>query len=184
MEAAIVCMPVAATVALGLIRVGWDGRRSLALAGWALAIAAAVALAMLAGAWGLAIVATTAIVAALAILLRDAWRAPRGRAAPVRSAPSIALPRPTLRSVGRRLAVFLLVVPVAAAAAALLAFGLQATLVRGRAAEADTVALMMVAQPVLWALLATVQITRASAVRMIAPALACAALGLILWWPL
>jgi hypothetical protein len=185
MEEVAVLAPALATAAgIGLIRHGWGGSRAVAIGGWALVTAATLLLAALAGAWGIAIAATAAMAAAIAVLLVEAWRTPRGRTAPARGVASITLPRPTQRAVGRRLAVFALVVPGGGAATALLAFGAQAAGRRLGWVEADTTALALLAQPIAWTLLASVQMTRVAATAMIAPALACAAAGLLLWWPL
>lgn len=175
---------VAAALGIGLVRTGWGGRPMLARAGWAVVVLALVALTALAGAWGIAVAATSAMAAALLLLARAGWTAPVGRARPVRAAPSVTLPRMRIAGIGRRLAVFVMVVPVGLAASALLAFGVQALTRRSGWAEADSTVLILFLQPVIWAVLASVQMLKTGPAAMIAPTLACALAGLLLWWPL
>lgn len=176
----IAAAPVAIAVGMLLVRLGWGGRRGVAVAGWVLAGAMALVLTRENGAWGLAIAAVAGVAAAIAIVLHAGWTAPAKALRPPREAPSITLPRRP-RDLARRLAVFVLVVPVAFAAAQWLAFGIQAMARRGGAGEADAIVTMLFLQPLLWSILMAWQMTRAGAVRMIAPPAGAAALGTILW---
>ena len=166
--------------AMLLVRLGWNGARRLAIAGWAIG---AVALRMLAradGAWGLAMGTLAGIAAAFAILLHAAWTTPAGRVRQPREPLSITLPRAPA-DMGRRVAVFVLVVPVAFVAAQWLAFAVQA-MARGRGAgEADATAMVLFLQPLLWASLMAWQMTRAGPSRMIAAPAAAALVGTVLW---
>ncbi|KQT35169.1 hypothetical protein ASG29_03390 [Sphingomonas sp. Leaf412] len=166
--------------AMGLIRIGWGGRRGLAGAGWALALAAAAVLTWRDGAWGLALATVAAMGAALALVLYAAWTSPARAYRAARAAPSIALPH-RASGVARRLAVFVLAVPVAFAAAQWLAYGLQAAARAAGMGASDATAAILFLQPVLWLAIMTVQMTRAGPVQMLAaPALAALA-GTALW---
>ena len=122
-------------VAVALVRLGWGGRRGVAGAGWALGIAALLMLAARDGAWGLAIGTVTGIAAALAFVLHAGWTSPaKTRRAP-REAPAILLPR-RWHDLGRRVLVFVLVVPIAFCAAQWLAFAVQAVARRAGAGDA------------------------------------------------
>lgn len=174
----------AAMLGMGLVRTGWDGRRVLAWSGWGVMLIALAGLALLTGAWGIAVGTTGAMAVALLLLARAAWTAPTGRSRPARTPPSVTLPRLRIGGIARRVAVFLMVVPVGLAASALLAFGVQAQARRSGWAEADSIVLLLFLQPTLWAVLASVQMLRTGPVAMIAPTVLCAVAGLLLWWPL
>lgn len=105
-----------------LVRLGWGGRRALALAGWAIAGVVLTALTWRDGAWGLAVGTVAGTVAIAPILLHAALTSPARRQRPEREPPTVALPR-RWRDFGRRLAVFVLAVPVGFAAAQWFAFG-------------------------------------------------------------
>lgn len=173
----------AAGLAIMLVRAGWGGRRAVAGAGWLLLAGTLAWLIGRDGAWGAAIAATAAMATALLILLRAAWTAPVGRVRAVRARPSITLPRLRAGAIGRRLAVFALVVPGGLAATALLAFGAQAGAARIGWAEADRTVMMLMLQPTAWGVLAGWQMLRSGPAAMVMPMLACAAAGLLLWWP-
>lgn len=167
-------------VAVALVRLGWGGRRGAAGLGWALGLAALVALTTRDGAWGLAIGTVTGIAAALAFVLHAGWTSPaKVRRAP-REAPAILLPR-RWHDLGRRVLVFVLVVPIAFSAAQWLAFAVQAVARRAGAGDADTMVMTLLLQPILWAVLMAWQMTRAGPARMVAPPAAAALLGTALW---
>lgn len=171
---------LAVAAAMLLVRIGWGGRRELALTGWALATVAMLTLAAGDGAWGIAMAGVAGMATAGAMVLHAGWTAPvKVRRAP-REAPSITLPhRPA--DYARRFAVFVLVVPLAFVAAQWLAFGAQALARRGGWMEADTTTLMLLGQPLLWSVLMAWQMTCAGPARMIAPPAAAAILGTMLW---
>ena len=169
-------------VAVAPVRLGWGGRRRVAGAGagWALGLAVLLALAARDGAWGLAIGTVTGIAAALAFVLHAGWTSPaKVRRAP-REAPAILLPR-RWPDLGRRVLVFVLVVPIAFCAAQWLAFAVQAVARRAGAGDADTMVMTLLLQPILWAVLMAWQMTRAGPARMVAPPAAAALLGTALW---
>lgn len=170
----------AIAAAMLLVRRGWGEDRRLAVAGWSLGLAALALLGWAHGAWGLAVgtVAGTAVVAA--ILLHAAWTSPAKSRRPERVPPTLVLPR-RWDDLGRRVAVFLLVVPLAFAAAQWFAYGLQA-LVRGAGAGAsDTIVLTLFTQPLVWTILMAVQMTRSGPARMIAAPAVVALAGTLLW---
>ncbi|KQN26515.1 hypothetical protein ASE86_10480 [Sphingomonas sp. Leaf33] len=181
-------MLLAAAVALAiagivLVRVGWGGLRHVAVGGWAAVVVAILALAVGEGAWGIAVGVTVAMLVALGLLARDGVRTAPTRNPPARTPASVTLPHRAL-GVGRRLAVFLLVVPVGVAASYVFAMGAEAAAMRLGWHPADRTALAFIAAPVAWTLLASIQLMQAGPLRMILPPAVCAAAGGLLWWPL
>jgi hypothetical protein len=171
---------VAITAAMLLVRLGWSGRRGVAPLGWALGVGGLLLLAANDGAWGVAVGAVAGMAVAIALVLHAGWRSPVKVRRPARTVPSITLPhRPA--DIARHLFVFVLVVPIGFAAAQWLTFGAQALARRAGAGEADALALTLILQPVLWGVLMAWQMTRATAMRMIAPPASAAILGTILW---
>lgn len=166
--------------AMLLIRAGWAGRRGAAAVGWAVAVAALFTLAWRDGAWGLAVGTVAGMAAALAMVSHAGWRSPVKVRRPAREAPSIVLPR-RWSDGGRRILVFVLVVPVAFVAAQWLAFGAQALARRAGAGDADTLVMTLFLQPTLWSVLMCWQMTRSGPAKMVAGPIATAALGTILW---
>ena len=179
----IVIASLVVAAGIALVRIGWDGRRRLAWIGWTMVAAATTALALLAGAWGIAVAGTIATAAAFVLLAQAMWTAPRGRIRPRREPTSIALPRWRLPDVARRVAVFAAVVPLGFAATQLLAFGAEVAGRRAGWAAADTIVLTWMLQPVAWAALASVQMTRSGPAAMVLPAMLCGLTGVLLWWP-
>ena len=172
---------LAIVAAMVLVRVGWRGRHGVAWVGWALAAVSLGVLVARDGAWGAAIGGVVGSVVALVMLAYAASTAPARPRRPAKTPkPSIAIPR-SARDVARRFAVFLLAVPLAFAATQWVAYGGYGFARRLGAGEADGLALMLFAQPVLWSMLATVVLTRANAARMIAPLAVTASAGTILW---
>lgn len=180
---AIVLASVFVTAGIALVRIGWGGRRRLAWVGWAMVAAATTALALLAGAWGVAVAGTVATAAAFVLLGHAMWTAPAGRNRPAREPTSVTLPRWRVAGVARRVAVFAAVVPLGFAATQLLAFGAEVAGRRAGWAAADTIVLTWMLQPVAWAALASVQMTRPGPAAMVLPALVCGLAGVLLWWP-
>lgn len=172
-----------AIVGILLVRHGWGGKRVVALAGWAAVVAAMLILAVGDGAWGIAVGVTAAMLAAFGLLAREALRTSPTRTPPQRQPASVTLPHRAL-GVGRRLLVFLLVVPVGVAAAYVFAMGAEGAAARLGWHAADRTAVAFVAAPVAWTILASVQLIQPGPARMILPPVACAAIGLLLWWPL
>lgn len=169
-----------AGVSLLLIRLGWQGRRGLAVGGWLLAALSLAVLVAAHGAWGLAVGAVGGMAAALALVLYAGWTSPPGKAAGARKAPAVALPR-SWNGAGRRLAVFALVVPVSLAASLWLAYGLNAVMRGSGELDANSVAAMLFVQPLAWAVLMSWQMTRPGPREMIVPPVLAAGVGTLLW---
>jgi hypothetical protein len=165
-----------------LLRISWS-RQSQALAGlgWASLATATPVLAGADGAWAVTLGALVATGVAALLLTHSAIVAPAGRAPATRQGIAGEGWRFSASDLGRRIAVFALVGPGAFAAAQLLAFGAQAAARRAEWHEADATVLGLLLQPIAWAILAAVQITRTGPLRMIVPALITAAAGLLLW---
>ncbi|HVI98826.1 MAG TPA: hypothetical protein VM657_07145 [Sphingomonas sp.] len=175
---------IGAVLGVAALRRGWGGPRPWIVAGWTLIALALVILTATAGAWGLAVGASAAMAAAMLVLARAGIAEPGRETRSPRAMPTVTPPRWRWRGLARRIAVFLLIVPVGLVASAILAFGCDAIARRAGWVEADSLALALFVQPVVWAILATVQSMKEGPVRMISPALICAAIGLLLWWPL
>ncbi|MHA6723749.1 hypothetical protein [Sphingomonas sp. RS2018] len=171
---------IACCAAVLIVRAGWAGRVRLAHTGWAVAAAALLALMWRDGAWGLAIGIVAGSVTALALVLYAAWISPAKVRRPSREAPAITIPY-RLPDILRRLAVFVLAVPVAFAAAQWLVFGAQAFARHAGVGESDATVLTLALQPVLWGAIVVAQLTRANAARMIAPPAVAALVGTLLW---
>ena len=97
-----------------------------------------------------------------------------------RVAAAIALPQ-RASEIAARVSVFVLVVPVAFVAAQWLAFGVQAAARRAGAVETDAVVITLFLQPIAWAIIIAVQMTRAGPSRMIAAPASAAILGTLFW---
>ncbi|USU10211.1 hypothetical protein NF700_08125 [Sphingomonadaceae bacterium OTU29MARTA1] len=171
---------IAIAVAIGLVRIGWDGRRPLAIAGWTLATTALLGLAWREGAWGIAVGTVAGIATALMLVLHAGWTSPARVTRPAREAPAITLPR-RWSDLGRRCAVFVLVVPVAFAATQWLAYGAQAIARRSGAGDADAIVLTLFLQPILWGIVMSWQMTRAGLAQMVLPPAGAALIGTVLW---
>ncbi|TIX50744.1 hypothetical protein [Alteraurantiacibacter aquimixticola] len=165
--------------AVALLRAGWGGDRRLAYAGWALGAVSLVWLGVLEGAWGVAVGFTLAIGAALVPVLYAAAVSP-ARARRDAKDPAIALTSDGA-AIGRRLLVFLLVVPVSFLAAQWFAFTLNALMKGDAPLEANSVATAFMVQPIVWTGLMAWQMCQRGPVDMIKPPLLIAALGALLW---
>ena len=166
--------------AVALLRVGWSGDTRLAYAGWAIGATSLFSLAVIEGAWGLAVGLTLAIILALTLVLHAAATAPVrvGRDTRIASAPvTSAAPQ-----IGRRVLVFTLVVPVSFAAAQWMAFGLNAVMKNGGPLEANSVATAFMLQPFVWTVLMAWQMCQANPSAMVWPPAAVALLGTVIWW--
>jgi len=140
-----------------LLRRAWGlPRRSAAQNGiaWLLLLAGAVLGGAGNGAWGVSIVSLFAMTAATLLL---AQAAATSRPARVRASDRKAhiLPeRGEPRHIGRRLLTFAVTVPLALAAALLVALGARAAAMLAGAAEADGTGLALLLLPLVWSLLA------------------------------
>lgn len=171
---------LAIVAAMLLVRLGWAGRQAVAAAGWALAVAALLWLGWQAGAWGVALGTVVGMASAIAAVLHAGWRSPVKTTRPPREAPAIAIPY-RAGDVARRAAVFALTVPVAFVAAQGLAFAVHEAARAQGMGVADALVLMPMLQPVLWAGIIAVQMTRAGAAQMVLPPLVAALAGGVLW---
>lgn len=165
--------------AVALLRAGWSGDTRLAYAGWIIGAVSLIWLAMLEGAWGLAVGFTLAMILALSPVLHAAatspvraWRRRRSTAVAVASADP---------AIGRRLFVFTLVVPVSFLAAQWLALGLTAAMKSGGPLEANSVTAAFMLQPIAWTLLMAWQMCQAQPSAMVWPPVAVALVGTVLW---
>lgn len=147
----------AAVFGVLLLRRAWGlSRRSAALNGvaWALLLAASITGAAGRGAWGLAIVALFAMGMAAALLARAALGSPPGKTrASDRKAHMLPEHGEPLY-LGRRVLTFLVTVPLAFAAALLIALAARAAAGLGGWAAADANVLTLLLVPVIWGLLA------------------------------
>ena len=75
---------LATVLAMILVRIGWDRRRSISVAGWMLGIAALWVLTAKDGAWGLAMGGVVGMVAALLAVLYAGWTEPARAGRPPR----------------------------------------------------------------------------------------------------
>lgn len=159
---------LAAALGVVLLRFGWGRTGGVAVGGgWALIFAGLGMLVWGDGAWGLALGTSAAILAALGLLGQAALTTPAGRQAPVREpAPSLPLRGDGLRGIGRRVAVFLCVVPAAAATSVLIALAGQALARAAGWHPADSGVAGLVLFPVAWTILATMLLLKDGPLRM------------------
>ncbi|MGJ3627182.1 hypothetical protein AB5I41_10020 [Sphingomonas sp. MMS24-JH45] len=173
---------LAVAAAMLLVRYGWERRRAISVGGWALAIAALGWLGWQAGAWGAAMGTVAGMVCAIGVVLHAGWRSPRRRR-PGRHARRRRSRSPIARVVwtcaGWRSSHW--TVPVAFVAAQGLAFAVQEVARARGTGAADAIVLMLFLQPVLWAGIVAIQMTRAGPVQMILPPMVAALTGGVLW---
>lgn len=170
---------MAVAVGVTMIRIGWNGRRSVAVLGWAVVCGASLVATWLDGAWGLATCTVTGMAAAYAALLWSALVAPgQPRRPEIRR--TATYPANGDIGVARRLCVFLLVVPGGGTASVVLTFGIKAAARRAGASAADASALMLILLPLLWSGLLAWQMTRPKLGRMVALPLLAVLLGAML----
>ncbi len=150
---------IAAALGVLLIRLGWgrDGGATRVGMGWALVALGLGALMWRDGAWGLALGGSVTILAAMLVLSHAAITAPRPRkATPVREpTAAVALHSENWAALGRRILVFLLAVPGAAAASMLVALAVQTLARAGGWGEANAGVAGLAAFPIAWAILTT-----------------------------
>ncbi|WP_239807090.1 hypothetical protein [Croceicoccus hydrothermalis] len=177
-------------MAVALVRAGWGGDRRLSHGGWALGAGALLWLALLDGAWAVAVGATLGVAAAMALMLFIAATAPVRRSAGRTGASrpekiAVATARSGVRAddlaLRRRLAVFVLTVPVSFLAAQWFAFACNAAMKGDAPLEANSVATMFMAVPLVWAGLMSWQLCQRGPADMIRPPLLIAGLGALLW---
>lgn len=157
--ALIVAGAISAALAVGVLRVSWERtERSFPLnsLGWGLIALASVLAWQAAGAWGVSIAALAGMASATVVLAVAAVTAPAGKAKAsnrrVRMLPENGEPK----EIGRRIATFLIVVPVALLVSIGLAVVVRAIADLAGASEANSTALAFFATPLVWAILAHV----------------------------
>lgn len=163
-----------------LVRLGWAGRRPLALAGWVLAALATGWLTWSDGAWGMALALTAGSVLAVAVVLYAGAVSPQRAGRRSRPGPSVRLPgRP--EGIVRRVLVFLAVVPLSFLSAQWLAFAINAAMKGDAALDANSVATMLMVQPVAWALLMVWQMLLDGPRQMLWPPALVAVAATLIW---
>ncbi|WP_325283807.1 hypothetical protein [Sphingomonas sp.] len=182
-------MLVAAIGAL-LLRFGWDAREPaqtrLTLAGWAAIAAALLALTLRDGAWGLAIGTLPVMLVAGCVLMREAW-ASAAPARPARAAdsdPTVRLHAADWRDVGRRLAIFLLVVPVSGLASLVVGLAAAAMVRAAGGLEGDATVLTLFVTPLVWSVLGVALMLGMRARDMLRPLGAVALVSGAVFWSL
>ena len=177
----------AAAAGAPLLWIAWrlpPPRKALPRAiGWLLILAAALLLGIAAGAWGIAVSATATSAAALLILAYVAAHSVPARRTSAREAAVQPLNVHALvTGLPRRLTVFLLVVPGGIVASTIVALGARAAASRAGWGAADSTMVALAGMPFVWSIIASLQMTQSSLVRMAAiavvPALGGALLGI------
>ncbi len=146
----------AAAAAVAMLRLAWAQReRSTALnsAGWGLLALAAVLGWAGAGAWGVSVTALVGMGVACVALTLAAASAPAGKAAASNRRVNMLPEAGEPRRIGRRLATFLIAVPLALLVSIGLAVVVRALADLAGASEADSMALAFFSAPLIWAIL-------------------------------
>jgi hypothetical protein len=167
-------------LAVGLIRLGWGGRKGLASAGWAMAALSLAGLTWSSGAWGLATGLTAGAVFALVLVLFAGATSPQRAAKRLVASPEVRMSG-SYEGIARRAVVFLLVVPVSFIAAQWLAFAVN-TMMKGAAPlNANSVSTMMFIQPVIWSILMAWQMVLKGPRQMLLPPALATVIGTLIW---
>lgn len=168
-----------AMAAILLLRFAWARpQRSVPLnaAAWGLLLVGVLLGALDAGAWGMAIVSVVAMAAASLCLAYAGLMSPPGRAVASNRRVNMLPERNEPMQLGARFLTFALTVPGALVATFLAALGVRALAGRAGMGEADSNVLMLYLMPLLWAVIATVQLMwprrRMQALLVVVPALA------------
>ncbi len=182
---ALLLLAAAGTIAL---RFAWDAREPtqirLTLAGWAAIGAALAVLAARDGAWGIAMGALPVMLVAFGFLAREALAstAPARAARIAETEPSVRLHAADWRDVGRRVAIFLIAVPIAGAVSLLVGLALAAAALASGALEADTITTALFVTPLVWSVLGVVLLLRPRAAPMLRPLAAIGAVSGATFW--
>jgi hypothetical protein len=152
--------------------------------GWFLILGAAILLGTAAGAWGIAVSATATSAAALLVLAYIAMHSVPARRTSTREAAIQPLDvQAILAGLPRRFAVFLLVVPGGVVASTIVALGARAAARHSGWDDADSTMVALAGMPLIWSIIAALQMTQSSLLRMAAitvvPALAGGLLGMV-----
>jgi hypothetical protein len=132
------------------------------------------------GGWGLSVGVVTGSVAAL-VLVFHAGAASQRRPARRPTGKTFAAVAPGSLAIRRRLAVFLAAVPLSFAATQWLAFAINAAMTGGGPLDANSVATMMMVQPIAWSAVMAWQMVLPGPRQMIVPPLVIALAGAALW---
>lgn len=177
-----------AAVGTAALRLGWGAREPaqvrLTLAGWAAIGTALAVFTAREGAWGFAIGALPVMLVALGFLAREATAstAPARAVRVADSEPSVRLHAADWRDIGRRVAIFLIAVPVAGAVSLLVGLALAAAARAGGAMEADTITTALFVTPLIWSVFGVVLLLRSSATAMLRPLVAIGAASGATFW--
>jgi intracellular septation protein A len=171
-----------------LLRFGWDAREPaqvrLTLGGWAAIVVAIGTLTAIDGAWGFAMGTIPVMLVAFALLAREAIAstAPARAARVVESDPTVHLHARDWRDVGRRVAIFMLAVPVAGLVSLLAGLAFAAAARAGGAVDADSTTLALIVTPLVWSVLGTVLLLEDRARGMLRPLAALGAVSGATFW--
>lgn len=147
---------LAAAAAVAVLRWAWAQRQrsaTLNTAGWELMALAAVLGWAGAGAWGTSVVALVGMGAAFAVLTWAALMAPTGKVAASNRRVNMLPEAGEPRRIGRRVATFLIAVPLALLVSIGLAVVVRAMADLAGASEADSIALAFFSAPLIWSVL-------------------------------
>lgn len=182
---ALLFLAAAGTIAL---RFAWDAREPaqlrLTLAGWTAIGAALAVLAALDGAWGFTMGTLPVMLLAFGFLAREATAstAPTRAARVAASEPTVHLHAADWRDVGRRIAIFVIAVPIAGAVSLLVGLALAAAARASGAVEADTITTALFVTPLIWSVFGVVLLLQSRAARMLRPLAAIGAVSGATFW--
>jgi hypothetical protein len=178
---------IAAAAGAPLLWLAWKlppARKAIPrIAGWLLILASLLLLGIAAGAWGIAVSATATSASALLILAYvGAHSVPARRTSTREAAIQPLNVQALVAGLPRRFGVFLLVVPGGIVASTIVALGARAAATRAGWGAADSTMAVLGGMPLVWSIIASLQMTQSSLVRMAAiavvPALAGGLLGI------
>ncbi|AHE54716.1 hypothetical protein [Sphingomonas sanxanigenens] len=182
-------MLLAAAVGVLLVRAGWPAgarrRGPLLIAGWGAIAISLIGMGRQDGAWGVTMVALVAMVVAqgaLAVAALEKGRKAKAERAPREAEPTVALSPGGWAGLGRRVTIFLLVVPFGAVVAMLFALALLGAVRAAGWHDANSTPLGLLLWPIAWALLATWMLMYETLARIARPlAFVAAPSALALW---
>ena len=178
-----------AAVGVLFVRAGWPararGRGPLLIAGWSAITVSLIVMGWQDGAWGVTLSAAVAMVVAhgaLAVAAFEKGRKARAERAPREADPTVTLSPGGWRGLGRRVTIFLLVVPLGAAVAMLFALAVLGAVRATGWHDANSTPLGFLLWPIAWALLATWMLMYEKLARIARPlAFVAAPSALALW---
>lgn len=177
-----------AGVGTALLRFGWDAKAPaqvrLTLAGWAAIVASIGALTVTDGAWGAAMGTLPVMLVAFVLVGREALTSTvPARTARISDAPpTVRLHATDWRDVGRRVAIFLLSVPVAGIVSLLAGLAIAAVARASGADASNTIVLALAITPVVWTVLGVVLLLEARVRAMLRPLVAIGAVSGATFW--